>query len=151
LKYSLIALWFCGALVTSYLLLTRHVHALYPWFALSSLSIGAGAAYWGWASTQEGLLQWDGADWWVEPINGAVVSASQAVDNLSVQLDFQFFLLLRLDFAGGRSRSLWLDSWSRRLDWTALRRAVFSPKPSSEAADSVVVPGESALSAGGKA
>jgi hypothetical protein len=144
-------LWLCGVFVTVYLLLTRPTHALYTWLAVSSLFIGAGAAYWGWAHTQKGFLQWDGEDWWVEPPSGVAVSPPQLVTGLRVQLDFQFFLLLRFDSAGGSSQWFWLDRWSDAPDWHALRRAVFSPKTPPEIPDSAVVPTDPALIAGGKA
>ena len=151
LKVSLAALWLCGALVTLYLLLTWPVHALYPWLAGFSLLMGASAARWGWASTQAGFLRWDGEDWWVEPPNDVAMLPPRLVTDIRVQLDFQFFLLLRLDSAGGGSQWLWLDSWSQRRDWHALRRSVFSPKPSPQASDSAVVSAEPPLTAGVKA
>ena len=155
LKVSLIALWLCGGFVTLYVLLTRSVHALYLWFAVSSLVIGASAAYWGWARTSTGLLRWDGEEWWLEWPNLASPSPPQHVDGVVSQFDFQFFLLLRLDSAAGASRWLWLDQWSASLsdgrDWQALRRAVFSPKPSPDASDSAVIPASPALAREGQA
>ena len=155
LKISLIALWFCGVLVTLYLLLTRPVHALYPGLAISSLLIGAGVACWGWVNTATGHLRWDGEDWWLEWRNLASPSAPLRVDGVVTQFDFQFFLLLRLDSAAGASRWLWLDRWSDSLNdgqgWQALRRAVFSPKPSPQAPDSAVTPANPSLAREGEA
>ena len=125
LKISLIALWLCGACVTLYSLQTRPVHALYPWLAGSSLSIGAAAAYWGWARSKTGNLRWDGDDWWAELQIGAAVSPPELVTDLRVQFDFQVFLLIRISSAGGDSQWLWLDWWTQRSHWGALRRAVF--------------------------
>ncbi len=151
LKTCLIALWLCGAWVTLYLLLTRPVHAAYPWFAVSSLFIGAGGARWGWVRTQTGFLRWDGVDWWLEWPNLAETSPLQLVDGVVTQFDFQFFLLLRVDTAAGTSRWLWQDQWSERRDWQAFRRAVFSPRPSPQAPDSAVAPVNSALAREGQA
>lgn len=131
LKFCLIALWISGALLTTYLLLTRPVHALYPWFAGGSLLLGACAAYWGWATTPSGLLRWDGEHWDIEWSNFASkASQPPSIKNILVQFDFQFFLLLRLDLVKGGCHWLWLDRWSDARDWHALRRSVFSPKPS---------------------
>ena len=138
LKVCLIALWLCGAFVTLYLVLTRAVHPLYPWFAVSSLLMGAGAAHWGWVNTRTGFLRWDGEGWWLEWPHLAAATPPQLVDGIVTQFDFQFFLLLRVDSAAGASHWLWLDHWSERRDWQALRRAVFSPKPSPPAPDSAI-------------
>lgn len=155
LTVCLAALWLFGAMITAYWLLTRPVNFSYRWFAGFCLLVGVAAAYWGWIRTQTGLLRWDGADWSVELPGGATASPPRLVDGLTVQFDFQFFLLLRLDSAGGRSQWLWLDSWSQKRDWHALRRAVFSPKPSPEpspeAPVSAVVPAEPAPMSKGKA
>ena len=142
LKVSLIALWLCGAGVTFYLLQTRPVHDLYPWLAGSSLLIGAAAAYRGWAQSKTGTLRWDGNDWWTELQIGAAVSPPGLVTDLRVQFDFQFFLLIRMSSAGGDSQWLWLDSWTQRSHWGALRRAVFSPKPAADMPVSAIAPGQ---------
>jgi hypothetical protein len=155
LRFCLVALWLAGATFSAYLLLTRPVHDSYRWFAGFCLLVGLAAAYWGWVRTQTGFVRWDGADWWVESSSAAIASPPRLVDGLTVQFDFQFFLLIRLDSAGGGSQWLWLDSWSQRRDWHALRRAVFSPKPPPEplpeASALVVAPPEPAPTSGGKA
>lgn len=151
LKVSLVALWLCGALVSVYLLWTRPVHALYPWVAMSSLFVGAGAACWGWANTQMGFLRWDGEDWWLEWSNPAAVSTPQLVVGIVTQFDFQFFLLLRLDSVAGERHWLWLDQWSEQREWQALRRAVFSPKPSPKVPNLPSACGNAALAREGQA
>ena len=151
LKCCLIALWISGALLTAYLLLTRPVHALYPWFATSSLLIGACAAYWGWATTPSGLLRWDGEHWEIE-CSTLAPKASQppSIKRVVVQFDFQFFLLLRLDLVKGRGHWLWLDLWSDARDWHALRRSVFSPKPSPKLLEPVAASFEVVQARGGR-
>ena len=129
LTVTLVALWSLGAAITHYMLWTKPVHSYYHGIAGCCLLIGAAAAYWGWSRTQKGLLQWDGAGWWVGLPDGHGAPPRMLVYSLTVQFDFQFFLLLRLDFAASGSQWLWLDSWSQAGNWRALRRAVFSPKP----------------------
>ena len=144
LRFGLAALWLLGVVITAFWLLAWPVHVSYRWFAGCCLLVGVAAAYWGWVRTPSGLLRWDGADWWIEPSSAAIAVPPELVNGLTVQFDFQFFLLLRLDSPGGGSQWLWLDSWSQSGDWHALRRAVFSPKPSTEPApdapDLVVAP-----------
>lgn len=151
LRFCLVALWLIGAMVTAYWMVTRPVNSSSRWFAACCLLVGAGAALWGCVRTQTGLLRWDGAHWWVELSSDVTASPPRAVDRLDVQLDFQFFLLVRLDSSGGGIQWLWLDTWSQKHDWHALRRAVFSPKPATESPDSSVVSAEPAPATRGKA
>lgn len=138
LKFGLAALWLSGAVVSLFLLLTRPVHALYPWFAGFSVLFGACAAVWGWRQTKTGSLRWDGDDWWVEIHSAEVAKPPQLVTGLMIQLDFQFFLLLSVKSEAGDFLWLWLDSWSQKREWQNLRRAVFSPRPAAEVPDSTL-------------
>ena len=73
-----------------------------------------------WQRTRQGTLAWDGVIW-------CFSEGQQAVNGtVTVLLDFQFILLLRLTPTQGQPLWLWAE---RRLDaplWVALRRAVFS-------------------------
>ncbi|MHB8948911.1 MAG: hypothetical protein ACYC4S_07600 [Rhodoferax sp.] len=90
------------------------------WLFVGILLVACAIAAAAWRDSSRGTLRWDGQAWhW----NG-VVAFAPAV--LTVHLDGQFFLLLRLRSDTGKRLWLWPE---RRLDvtrWSALRRAVFS-------------------------
>lgn len=141
LAYCLLGVWFLGACVSLFWVFnssfTTESARLSAAGTLVCMLLSGGGAYWGWAHVQPGLLRWDGKVWQIEAPGGATESQPARVGTLSVQFDFQFLLLVRLDEAadvasgkaGGSSRWLWLDQSSQSPQWLALRRAVFSPKP----------------------
>lgn len=65
-------------------------------------------------------LVFDGQDW---SLSGQDV---RKVARLSVLLDLQFLMLVRLDEPAQRARWLWLERRARPERWQDLRRAVFS-------------------------
>ena len=138
----LVGVWCLAVLVSILWVSTTSLGAGHTGFAqtgvLVSLMMSGGAAYVGWRQVQPGLLRWDGEVWEIEAPTGPNEFLPALVGTLSVQFDFQFLLLLRLDAAtdaasinaSGLSRWIWLDQSSQPGQWPALRRAVFSPKPS---------------------
>ena len=84
------------------------------------LCLSALFAWQAWRGTPQGTLIWDGDTWCFSGAQSSVVGA------MSVPLDFQFILLLRLTPLSGRP--LWLLAERTRHEplWLPLRRAVFS-------------------------
>jgi toxin CptA len=73
-----------------------------------------------WLRTPQGTLNWDGVGWCFSEGQGAVIGG------VTVSLDLQFVLLLRLTPNKGPSFWLWAERRRQALLWVALRRAVFS-------------------------
>ncbi len=84
------------------------------------LLLTLGLALWHWQRQVPGHLQWDGRSWsWVS--HGATRGARVTVD-----LDFQFALVLTVQLENGSRISLWPERRTNPLTWSALRRAVHS-------------------------
>ena len=86
----------------------------------SSLCLAAVFALHEWHRTQQGTLNWDGVVWCFNEGQGAVIGG------VTVSLDLQFVLLLRLTPNKGPSFWLWAERRRQAPPWVALRRAVFS-------------------------
>lgn len=82
--------------------------------------LGSGVAWWRWRGSPCGILRWDGQLWRWE------LGASGATGQLTVQLDLQRVLLLRLRAGSGPATWFWLERGSETILWDALRRAAFS-------------------------
>ena len=98
-------------------------HALWGWrqgLMTTTLCLAALFAWQEWRRTRQGLLIWDGDSWCLGTAQSSVTGS------MSVQLDFQFILLLKITPL--RGPPLWLWAERKRLEplWTPLRRAVFS-------------------------
>ncbi len=93
--------------------------------------LGAGVlALYGWWKTPEASLRWDGQQWlWT------CADASCPV-LVSVHLDLQHHLLLRLRPESGRALWCWAERVRQPVYWRSLRRAVYSPARPLEAASS---------------
>ena len=73
-----------------------------------------------WWRSPRGNLQWDGHAWTFNTPNRSFSGP------VTVHLDLQWCLLLRMCVQGDSRRWLWLESGKDALAWHALRRAVFS-------------------------
>ena len=73
-----------------------------------------------WRRSPHGYLQWDGHAWKFSTVNRSLTGP------VTVHLDLQWCLLLRMRVQGDSRRWLWLESGMDALAWPALRRAVFS-------------------------
>jgi toxin CptA len=94
--------------------------------ALAVLGAGlfAGVAWW---KTPVAALRWDGQQWFWS--GGGTTFAVQ----VSVHLDVQHHLLLRLRPDAGRPLWCWAERASQPPHWRSLRRAVYSPaRPQNE-------------------
>jgi len=73
-----------------------------------------------WQRTPQGTLTWDGVGWCFNEEQQAFIG------DLTVSLDLQFVLLLRLTPNKGPPCWLWAERRRQAPLWVALRRAVFS-------------------------
>jgi hypothetical protein len=97
--------------------------ALWDWrqgLMAAALCLSVLFAWQAWRQTPQGTLVWDGDTWCFSGEQSSVVGA------MSVSLDLQFVLLLRLTPLNGRALWLWGERKRHELLWLPLRRAVFS-------------------------
>jgi toxin CptA len=129
----LLGLWLAGLLV---LLLWWHAAPAFDWrlgMALAAALAAGAAALWGWKNSPIGQLRWDGQVWhWESQGN----QAATTVLRLSVTLDLQRMLLLRLETHDHATLWLWADRSAMPERWLDLRRAVYS-RPSKATPDSM--------------
>lgn len=98
--------------------------------------IGGAVAVLTWLRSASGLLRWDGAEWTLlastDELEDARSPKALALEQVSVVLDFQRWLLVDVPRASGRGmrsagpRLIWLERRLAPADWDDLRRAVYS-------------------------
>ena len=89
------------------------------------LVVGAGlAALHGWKNSPVGQLAWNGQVWRWE---GPGYQAGVAEYELSVALDLQNLMLLRIENQAHAKLWLWVERRAFPARWSDLRRAVYSP------------------------
>jgi hypothetical protein len=71
-----------------------------------------------WFYTEQGRLRWDGQQWLWSGFGDV------PVQQLSVLLDFQRLILLKLQANPGDVRWIWLEAPKRGRQWLAIRRAI---------------------------
>jgi toxin CptA len=117
-------LWLAGLLVVS---LWVYVAQQVDWrtvLALVAVLLAGVAAYTGVESARAGQLAWDGEVWRWETLS---YQAGIAEYELSVVVDFQHRLLLRLQNQAQTNTWLWVERQAAPERWLDLRRAVYSP------------------------
>ena len=92
--------------------------------AVTAMILAGWAAYSGWKNSPVGQLAWDGQFWRWE---GPGYQAGVAEQKLSVVVDFQNLLLLRLENPAHAQLWLWAERHVLPERWLDLRRAVYSP------------------------
>ena len=85
-----------------------------------SLCLAAVFALHEWQRTPQGTLAWDGVVWCFNEGQQSVIGS------VTVPLDFQFILLLRITPIKGPPLWFWAERRRDAPHWVALRRAVFS-------------------------
>jgi hypothetical protein len=128
--WLLLGLWLAGLLVVS---LWVYVVQQVDWrtvLALVAVLASGGAAYTGVKSAPAGQLAWDGEVWRWETLS---YQAGIAEYELSVVVDFQHRLLLRLQNQAQSNMWLWVERQAAPERWLDLRRAVYSPQRSTVA------------------
>ncbi|MDQ3060179.1 MAG: hypothetical protein M3R45_11770 [Pseudomonadota bacterium] len=127
----LLGLWCAGLLL---LLQWYRLTLELNWRLLAGLAgvLAAGlAAASNWKNAPNGQLVWDGEVWhWQDMREPAGLAAQE----MSVIADFQRCLLLKLKDQCGASLWLWVEQRAMPARWLDLRRAVYSPRKSSNAA-----------------
>jgi hypothetical protein len=121
--WALAGFWIAGLLVTIGWWL---IAPGFDWRTVTAMAavVAAGVAAWlGWRSAPLGQLHWDGQVWrWESP----GYQAGTPVRALSVVLDLQRILLIRLDNHDHASLWLWAHRSAFPDRWLDLRRAVYS-------------------------
>lgn len=116
-KHVLLALWFLG-LGASWVFVLQQNSAWTRFVVTASCAVAGLMAWRGWASSVTGRLQWNGDRWYWTHFDGTPVRL------LSILLDFQRYILVRLESEKGDATWLWLHSAQMDADWLALRRAL---------------------------
>ncbi|WP_367849003.1 hypothetical protein [Rhodoferax sp. WC2427] len=101
--------------------------------ALTVLSAGLLAVV-AWWTTPVAALRWDGQQWFWSG------NSTSFTVHVSVHLDLQHHLLLRLRPDTGRPLWCWAERASQPLYWRSLRRAVYSPARPLDASTSALGP-----------
>ncbi|MFI5444744.1 hypothetical protein [Polaromonas sp. UC242_47] len=119
----LLGLWLSGVVV---LILWWRSAPGWDWrlgLGLAAVVAAGAAAAWGWKNSPVGQLRWDGQVWSWESQG---YQAGTAARELTVALDFQRILLLRLENHDHATLWLWADRRAMPERWLDLRRAVYS-------------------------
>ncbi len=119
----LLAVWLAGA--AALVLCVLFAPALGWRLGLLALGVFAAGcmAAWGWKNSPLGVLHWDAQCWhWESP----AYQSGTPVRRLSVVLDFQRVLLLRLENQDHARLWLWAERTAMPERWLDLRRAVYA-------------------------
>ena len=121
--YLLLGFWLAGLAVIALWWFAAPGLDWRLWIALAAVSAAGGAAGLGWKNSPVGQLRWDGQIWRWESQGYQTGTPVQA---LSVALDFQRILLLRLENHDHAILWLWAGKTAMPERWLDLRRAVYS-------------------------
>jgi hypothetical protein len=124
----LLGVWLAGLAVTA---LWWRAAPNVDWrlgLAMAAVSAAGAAAALGWTNSPRGLLRWDGQVWRWESQG---YQAGTPVRELSIALDFQRVLLLRLENHDRATLWLWAGRAAMPERWLDLRRAVYSRRKAS--------------------
>lgn len=116
-KYVLLALWLIG-LAAAWAFVVQQTSGWQRFVVPVSCVIAGVFAWHGWNNSVTGRLQWNGERWYWTHFDGSPVGL------LSILLDFQRFVLVRLVSEKGDAAWLWLHSAQVDASWLALRRAL---------------------------
>lgn len=119
----LLAVWLAGAAALVLCVIYAPALGGRIWLlALAVFAAGCGAA-WGWRNSPIGVLHWDAQCWHWESL---AYRSGTPVQGLSVALDFQRVLLLRLENQDHARFWLWAERGAMPERWLDLRRAVYA-------------------------
>lgn len=122
--YFLLCLWLTGSLLTLLWIYGSHAFDWRVYLALTTVMLAGAVAYKGWKSTPVGQLTWDGQCWRWE---GTGYLTGVTEQKLTVIVDFQSLLLLRLENPAYAHLWLWAERRVLPERWLDLRRAVYAP------------------------
>ena len=122
--YGLALAWTCGLLTLSGWLLSASSSA-YVFATVAAVLLIAGmAALMCWRSTANSQLHWDGQCWRWETQTGYALPVEQTI---CVIVDFQSWLLIRMENQSHACQWLWLERKNAPHRWLDLRRAIYAP------------------------
>ena len=104
------------------------------WLGLAVTLVALLAALRAWHVSSSGILRWDGQSWSWE------TAGSRSMGTVRATLDLQRFLLLCFCADAGTRQWLWLEQSRAANRWSALRRAVYAPMQSENAAGQTASP-----------
>jgi hypothetical protein len=120
---TLAVIWLAGMLVTMAWWLTAPGFDWRIGMAMAAVVIAGMTAWLGWRGAPVGRLHWDGQLWrWESP----GYQSGTPARSLSVALDLQRVMLIRLDNHDHASLWLWVHRTALPERWLDLRRAVYS-------------------------
>jgi hypothetical protein len=119
----LLAVWLSGAAALVLCALFAPALGWRLWLLALAVCAGGCMAVWGWRNSPVGLLHWDGQNWhWESP----AYQSGTPVRRLSVKMDFQRVLLLKLENQDHARLWLWAERKGMPERWLDLRRAVYA-------------------------
>ncbi len=119
----LLAFWLAGAAALVLCVLFAPALGWRLWLLVFGVFAAGCVAAWGWKNSPLGVLHWDAQCWhWESP----AYQAGTPVRRLSVVLDFQRVLLLRLENQDHARLWLWAERMAMPERWLDLRRAVYA-------------------------
>ena len=121
----LLALWFIGLLVNGFWSAMAQIFSWPQGLGFVLLAAAGVAAWSGWKNAAVGQLAWDGQAWHWESRGYQAGSVEHIV---SVALDGQALMLLRIDNPDQARLWLWAERRTCPERWMDLRRAVYSPQ-----------------------
>lgn len=122
---ALLGLWLAGVLVLALWWRAAPDAGWRGWAALAAALAAGGAAGLGWKNAPVGQLRWDGQVWRWESQG---YQSGTPVRKLTVALDLQRSMLLRLENHDHATLWLWAGRSDRPERWLDLRRAVHSQR-----------------------
>jgi hypothetical protein len=120
---GLLGFWLAGAAVWVLCAIFAPGLSWRLWLLAGAVLVAGCAAAWGWRHSPLGLLRWDAQCWHWESL---AYKAGTPVLALSVALDFQRVLLLRLENQDHARLWLWAERSAMPERWLDLRRAVYA-------------------------
>ncbi|MDI1268435.1 MAG: hypothetical protein PSV40_04950 [Polaromonas sp.] len=120
---AVLGLWLAGAGVLALWWRAAPAADWRLWTALAAVLAAGVAAGWAWLHSPVGQLRWDGKDWRWESQG---YQSGTPVRDLTVALDLQRTMLLRLENQDHATLWLWAGHSTQPERWLDLRRAVYS-------------------------
>ena len=118
--------WLLGVAGCAYWVTDAEVADWRQAITLTMLLVGGWWAVWQLKQSPLGELKWEGQHWVLQlaPTSHMTALPQALAGDVSLHVDFQFFMLLSFKDLARRTYWLWLDRSGSQSRWLALRRAV---------------------------